>query len=100
MTFCEARIQIGFPDHLLIDMGIFEQAAWFKGMRERLDDTQKIVEFEKIEVPGDLVIELIRTTKGRFHHRGVTERDVELSAEDAARLFKSTDTYIVELFEV
>ena len=72
MTFCEARVQVGFPDYLLVDMGIFGLAAWFKAMRERLGDTQKVAEFEKIEVPGDLVIELIKSTKGRFHHRGVT----------------------------
>ena len=48
MTFCEARVQVGFPDYLLVDMGIFEQAVWFKAMRERLGDTQKVAEFEKI----------------------------------------------------
>ena len=40
MTFCEARVQVGFPDYLLVDMGIFELAAWFKAMRERLGDTR------------------------------------------------------------
>ena len=48
MTFCEARVQVGFPDYLLVDMGIFGLAAWFKAMRERLGDTQKVAEFEKI----------------------------------------------------
>ena len=100
MTFCEARVQVGFPDYLLVDMGIFDLAAWFKAMRERLGDTQKVAEFEKIEVPGDLVIELIKGTKGRFHHRGLTERDIKLFADDAARLFKPDSTYTVELFEV
>ena len=68
MTFCEARVQVGFPDYLLVEMGIFELAVWFKAMRERLGDTQKVAEFEKIEVPGDLVIELVKGTKGQFHH--------------------------------
>gem|GEM_PF-4643129 len=27
MTFCEARVQVGFPDYLLVDMGIFDLAA-------------------------------------------------------------------------
>jgi hypothetical protein len=53
-----------------------------------------------IEVPGDLVIELVKGTKGQFHHRGVTENDIKLSADDAARLFKPDSTYTVELFEV
>jgi hypothetical protein len=57
-------------------------------------------EFEKIEVPGDLVIELVKGTKGQFHHRGLTENDIELSADDAARLFKPDSTYTIELFEV
>ena len=100
MTFCEARVQVGYPDYLLVDMGIFGLAAWFKAMRERLGDTQKVAEFEKIEVPGDLVIELVKGTQGRFHHRGVTEHDIKLSADDAARLFKPDNTYTVELFEV
>ena len=100
MTFCEARVQVGFPDYLLVDMGIFQLAAWFKAMRERLGDTQKVAEFEKIEVPGDLVIELVKGTKGQFHHRGLTERDIKLSADDAARLFKPDSTYAVELLDV
>ena len=58
---------------------------------------QAVYEFE---VPEDLVIELIKGTKGRFHHRGLTERDIKLSADDAARLFKPDSTYTVELFEV
>ena len=41
MTFCEARVQVGFPDYLLVDMGIFDLVAWFKAIRERLGDHRR-----------------------------------------------------------
>ena len=99
MTFCTVSIRIGFPENLVIDTGIFDLAAWLRGLDERLGDSQKVALFEQIEVPGDLVIELLRETRGQFQHRGI-ERETRLSVEDAARLFKTGDTYTVELFEV
>ena len=99
MTFCTVSIRIGFPENLVIDTGMAGLVTWFRGLDERLGDSQKVAMFEQIEVPGDLVIELLRKTRGQFQHRGI-ENETRLSVEGAARLFKTGDTYTVELFEV
>ncbi len=48
----------------------------------------------------ELITIEVKKSSGQFHHRGLTENDIKLSADDAARLFKPDSTYTVELFEV